>query len=180
MGLVLDGITNKDMTLLVERTFESMGEGLLLLNVNIYPKSSKPYHWFLESDIKPPLDIAIDSESGRLVNICLFFQNEKIVNKDIKFSCVKKTSGVPKFDISDFSRIKFQIYEKGGFFSYKSENDLYFFINDFYVRDAQIDFCLNMPSKITLFFGKDESFMGFVLNDLSSFELKQMKLSKVL
>jgi len=179
MALILNDIKN-EKSFSVSRCFESMGTGLLLLSIHTDPKSQYPYHWFLENNIKPPLDIAIDKDTGQFNSIRFFFQDEKINCIKKIPSCLKSLHGIPLFQVSDFSEDKYQIFEQGNVFAHTKNNDLYLILENHVNSFKSINLCLILSENITFFFDKSNIFIGLCLKDLSISEVSTLELSNLL
>ena len=176
MSLKLNEVKNEIVTL-VDRKFESMGKGLLLVRLDFNTKNQSPYHWFLEDDRKPPFDIAFNPDNGLCSYIKFFFQDEKIlIDKKIDIGFISKiVEGVPIFDLTSYNEKNYQIFENGIMVSCLINNDLFLLI-----KDKNIGICINVDSKTSLYFDKNNLFTGLQIKSLTDSEINVFKDSDIL
>ncbi len=175
MGLRLSGISKDVNYKKIHRKFESMGENLLLIKLEVFPKSRSPFHWFLEDQKKPPFDIAINPDDGSISYIKFFFQDENLKNLDNVMCRKKQQAGIPQFDISSFNEKTYQIFEVGYVESFLNEKSLYLIISNVGVYQF-----LDLDTNNAMLFNEDDFCAGLLLKNLSEEEIKELVRAKIL
>jgi hypothetical protein len=86
----------------MHRTVQLIGDQLVLFTVTARDQYEPAdiVHWFLGDGRKPPLDIAVDAPSGRLVEVTFFASHETIPHNDRGPVLPAEREGQPIFDTS--------------------------------------------------------------------------------
>ena len=157
------------------RTIEKMADGLVLLKIWLSPKRvGMNYHYLFENHKKPPLDIALNPDNHEIEYVSFILQDEKIAVIDSSITIPLLESSLRIFDD------KFD--DKNVYL--KAEGD---FIAKIYIRNLyilnKIDFTETVGYKLSessyiLF--SNNNFVGFLLKDLSDFEMGTLREAHVL
>lgn len=161
MGIKYNFIV-QDQKKYLRRTFEFMTEKTMLVKLNITGNIDSNInglnYWFLEkykstSEMKPPFEVAVNSDNGNLMYINFFLQDKEInkLSEDIIFDG-NTLSGIPVFDISNYDNKNYQVFEEGEFLSYRNKNKLW---------------VLNLQKKFKTYVKLDED--NFVIFDEDNF-----------
>lgn len=175
MALKISGIEKlSDFT--INRVFESMGDNLLLVTLEVLPsRSNSPYHWFLENNKKPPFDIAISPQNGALTYLKFFFQDEKLSRRNNALTCVNYQTGLPLFDINSYSEKIYQRFEIGNVEAYLAGNSL-FLISGETCNCRRI----YLDEKNALLVDCNDTYIGLALGNLSEEEINELVVAKIL
>lgn len=165
---------------IIKRTFDSAldgDKGLVLLRIDIGIKHQSPYHWFLKDNRKPPFDIALNPDNGICNYIKFFFQDEKILinNKNDIGIISKVIKGAPIFDITAYSEKNYHISENGIIITNLTNNNL-----SLLIENRNINICVNVDSKISFYFDKNNVFSGLEIISLTDSEIYALKNSDIL
>lgn len=179
MALRLSKVLNKNYSS-IKRLFEPMGEGLILITIECDSTSSSPYRWFLEDSAKPPLDIAIQQETGRLESITFFLQDERVKEGQVDISCQESHGGIPVFDVSYLTQNGYHIFEQGHITPFISGNSICFVMEHCFAQTLNVGICVSLSEDIALFFDNKKSFIGFIIKNLLGKEIEALRLSKVI
>lgn len=176
MALKIIGIEQKMSDVTINRTFEAMGDNLLLVTLEVLPlRSNSPHHWFLENNKKPPFDIAINPQNSVLNYIKFFFQDEKLLRQNNTLTCISSQNGLPIFDISNYSDKVYQRFEVGDVESYIADNSLFLISGDVYNCSR-----IYMDEKNALLMDCNGIYAGLMLGSLSKEEFNELIIAKIL
>ena len=158
-----------------KRQIESMGEGLVLVEISAENKTvGQKYHLFYENGKKPPLDIAINPSNNTVAYISFFVQDEKIEKKQLSYDIF-------------YIGLSVEIY-----CSNSNENHVQeFFLKDFYMNFSNDDLFVMDIEEIKdlvgyqldpnnfIIFDKARLFRGIVMKNITKNEMEQFKESSV-
>ncbi len=159
------------------RTIEGMGEGLVLFKTSVVDKRiGQNFHLFFANKRKPPLDIAINPESGTIEYISYFAQNEKLFVYTV-INHIEYKDGLLTIEEDYFNEKNTSITLNKNFNIIKSNNDI------FILHDAVIDEPLQaykIDNSNYLLFSDDADFCGMLQKDISLKELEEIQNSRCL
>lgn len=156
------------------RKIESMGEGLLFLEVSVIEKNvGQNYHILYENGKKPPLDIAINPNNNEIEYVSYFLQDEILKQRKMELKTISEYSS------SIFSEAVNQ--KDTNYISYNCNFD--YWMEDDTIWVIKSDNCcktiheLHITNFDSLIFVEDE-FIGFKLKKISKNEKDELRKSK--
>lgn len=157
------------------RNIEGMGEGLVLFKISVVSKRiGQNYHLFFEDKIKPPLDIAINPDSGTVEYCSYFAQDEKVVERMIMNDIQYKDGLVTiKEEFCEGEKTSINLEKK--FEILKSNNDIFILcenISNISLQAYRID------NFNYLLFSNCYNFCGVLLKDISEKEWEEIQNSQ--
>lgn len=159
------------------RTIEGMGEGLVLFKTSVINKRiGQNFHLFFEDKRKPPLDIAINPDSGTVEYISYFAQDEKL------FVCnaindIEYKDGLVIIEEASFDEKNTSISLEKNFKILKTNNDIIILHEEILKETLK---AYKMDASNYLLFYDDFEFGGILLKDISERELKEIQNSHCL
>ncbi|HMM19085.1 MAG TPA: hypothetical protein PKA10_00005 [Selenomonadales bacterium] len=175
MGLRLTKVEIDNKEKKVVRKCESMGNGLLLVRLDIEPRTQSSFHWLLENKRKPPFDIAINPQNGLISYLKFFLQDEKVKEQGCTMQCGKyQVEGLPLFDLQEFNEKNYQIFEEGQLDAFYDGRNLCITTPDFVGYR-----CLNLDEKNAILFDEKSFFVGVILKNLSEEEIGELMQANV-
>ncbi|NBK94438.1 hypothetical protein D5278_21335 [bacterium 1XD21-13] len=159
------------------RTIEGMGEGLVLFKTGVVNKRvGQNYHLFYEDKRKPPLDIAINPDSGTVEYVSYFAQDEKLdvynIINDIEFK-----DGLVTIEDDFFDEKNTSISLEKKFKIVKSDTSIFILYKEVPNKILQ---AYKIDGFNYLLFSDDFEFYGVLLKNISDKELKEIQNSKCL
>ena len=158
------------------REIEGMGEGLVLFNIKVNPKSiGQNYHYYFENRIKPPLDFAINPKNKMIEYISFFVQDEKITEKSLDLNIILENNNIQitsdDFDENNLEKTYERIFDINldGANIYVIDKDSYGDLNGYEVM-----------ADTYILFDKNMIFRGLFLKNISDKEMNEMKESRVI
>ena len=156
------------------RKIESMGEGLLLIEIRKEQDFvGLRYHLLYNNDYKPPLDLALDPEDGSLEYLNYILQDDKIIRRVVKPAIREcrwrmKRKIPPRVDERNYLCDKMADFD-----TYLYENDIWILRKET-VMDELLGFTLDELTKILFQNGR---FCGCLIKNISQEEMRQIELS---
>lgn len=173
MKLKLERIDTNRLT--IQREFEEMGQGLLLVRVASVPKYPTPLHWRLVDGKKPPLDISLNPSTGVFDSLKFFFMDEKIVLSNPDVQDIKVDVGSPTFDTSIWTKDQYLVDMEGEFIANFYDEQVFLRFNSDKITNG-----VALDSSTYLLFNEDSEFCGVLLRELNENELKALTDSRVI
>ncbi len=169
----LKTINSKKSTLYL-RNFQSMGEGLLLIEIKNQRKTNSPFHYFFRDGRKPPLDVALDQANGEIEYITFFLQNEKMLIGDGIYD-IEILDGCIEIIIDEFNFDNYHIYLDINFDISYSKNSIIVSRKEIIPKKA-----IRISEGIYILFTDTNDFTGLIITQISKLEINEMKKSEVL
>lgn len=159
------------------RTIEGMGEGLVLFKTSVVNKRiGQNFHLFFEDKRKPPLDIAINPDSGIVEYISYFLQDEKIVEREI-INKIDYNDGLVTIKEDSFDEKSTSLIFKKNFEIFMSNNDIFVLYEAILNKPLQ---AYKIGNANYLLFSNNYDFCGMLLRNISEKELKEIRNSQCL
>ena len=159
------------------RTIEGMGEGLVLFKTSVINKRiGQNFHLFFEDKRKPPLDIAINPDSGTVEYISYFVQDEKLAVCNA-INDIEYKDGLVTIEEDSFDEKNTSISLEKKFKILKSNNDIIVIHEDILNETLK---AYKMDNSNYLLFSNDFDFCGILLKDISEKEIKEIQKSQCL
>lgn len=153
----------------VQREFEFMGKGLVLLRVTVGGKTPSPYHWILEDGRKPGLDVSFHPTYGSLSYLKFFLQDEKVKVEPLSLS-VNELSGLPVFEMTEWSESQYYVTEHGTVESVFDGRNLYL------IRTGYIPLlCIRVNQSFSMLFADNKAFSGVIFHNIGDDEIQSLK-----
>ncbi|MCM1113248.1 MAG: hypothetical protein NC399_08360 [Muribaculum sp.] len=164
-------------TIEYSRNIEGMGDELILFKIKAVNRyGGQNYHLFFEDKRKPPLDIAINPNSGTIEYFSFFTQDEKIIEREVKNS-IQYRSGVITIEDDSFNVDHPHIRIEKKFEIVKSNEDIFVLCVDLLNAPMQ---AYRVDEFNYLLFADNYEFAGALLKKITEKELKEIQRSNCL
>lgn len=148
-----------------KRKFEIMGNKILLVRIDKDDFCLSPFHWIYENNMKPPLDIAINTYDATIKYITFFIQEDELRILEKMYN-ITYVDALPTVDINAFNEKKytFSIFKT---FTYEVDRkDMYIIKSD--SKDILFAYTLSINDYVLC--NSKGDFSGLLLKNISKEE----------
>lgn len=157
------------------RTIEKMGERLVLFKTSVVNKGKGMYYHFgFEDNRKPPMDLAINPNSGIVEYVSCFAMGEKLVVRTVKNDIDYKDGMVIIEDVS----VDEQHFDLG-WHSFEKKFEIVISNNDIFILDEELFSeslqAYRIDKSNYLLFSNDSEFRGILLKNITEKEWEEIR-----
>ncbi len=164
------------------REANSPAQGLVMIDCQFAREEGNeeplpvPLHWRVGDWSKPPIDIALEEETGRFQSLLLVLQDETIARKkltDVDLTVLPSETGIPVFERAPWKKDETYLDEHfQPTLSWDEQSNL---LVAFVLAPIQVTKLCLVDDTLTFFLNAQEEIIGFQLNHITNEEKRTIR-----